>query len=85
MSEEPEFVPPKDRWWAVLAFVGTIVCLGMCLFELSRAVDGNDRSMAYAIEWPLFGGFAIYMWRRYHRVAAQESEEQDSPVEPSSQ
>lgn len=40
--------------------------LGLCIagfyFEINRAVGGNALSWAYVFEWPLFAGFAIYMW-----------------------
>lgn len=46
--------------------------LGLCIagfyFELNRAVGGNALSWAYVFEWPLFAGFAIYMWwNQLHR------------------
>ena len=75
MIEEPAFTPPKDRWLAIVAVLGLIICLCMAMFELSRAFEGNPRSWAYAIEWPLFGAFVIYMWRRLQRERARNEEE----------
>lgn len=34
------------------------------IFELRRAIGGNELSWAYVFEWPLFGGYAVYMWRK---------------------
>jgi hypothetical protein len=31
-------------------------------WQLTRALDGNTLSWAYTFEWPLFAGYAIYMW-----------------------
>ncbi len=31
-------------------------------WQLSRALDGNTLSWAYTFEWPLFAGYAIYVW-----------------------
>ena len=31
-------------------------------FEVLRALGGNTLSWAYVFEWPIFAGFAIYMW-----------------------
>lgn len=42
-------------------------------FELHRALGGNGLSWAYVFEWPLLGGFAIYMW---WKVLHPESENQ---------
>jgi hypothetical protein len=31
-------------------------------WQLERALGGNTLSWAYTFEWPLFAGYAIYMW-----------------------
>jgi len=31
-------------------------------WQLGRALDGNVLSWAYTFEWPLFAGYAIYVW-----------------------
>jgi hypothetical protein len=31
-------------------------------WQLSRALGGNTLSWAYTFEWPLFAGYAIYVW-----------------------
>ena len=31
-------------------------------WQLERATSGNSISWAYTFEWPLFGGYAIYVW-----------------------
>jgi hypothetical protein len=31
-------------------------------WQLGRALDGNTLSWAYTFEWPLFAGYAIYVW-----------------------
>ena len=41
------------------------LCLSGFTFELYRALSGNSLSWAYVFEWPLFGGYAFYMWRRF--------------------
>jgi DNA-binding transcriptional regulator of glucitol operon len=37
----------------------------LCVWQIYRAVDGNSLSWAYVFEWPLFAGYAIYMWWRF--------------------
>jgi DNA-binding transcriptional regulator of glucitol operon len=37
----------------------------LCVWQIRRAVDGNSLSWAYVFEWPLFAGYAIYMWWRF--------------------
>jgi hypothetical protein len=31
-------------------------------WQLGRALDGNTLSWAYTFEWPLFAGYAAYVW-----------------------
>jgi hypothetical protein len=39
---------------------------------VGRAERGNELSWAYVFEWPLLGGFAIYMWWKFlHPVTRQ--------------
>jgi hypothetical protein len=38
------------------------LCIGAFIVELWRALGGNSFSWMYVFEWPLFAGFAIYMW-----------------------
>src|SRR6516162_9889913 len=39
--------------------------MALCLWQISRAVGGNSLSWAYVFEWPLFAGYAVYMWWRF--------------------
>jgi hypothetical protein len=36
----------------------------LCLWQVHRALGGNDLSWAYVFEWPFFAAYAIYMWWR---------------------
>jgi hypothetical protein len=51
---------------------GLILCIAGFIIELMRALGGHSFSWMYVFEWPLFAGFAIYMWwnllRGYDRV-----------------
>ena len=38
--------------------------LAMCVWQVSRALGGNELSWAYVFEWPLFAAYAVYMWWR---------------------
>lgn len=55
-----------------LAFV-EIICVSGFIFEYLRARSGNTLSWAYVFEWPIFGGYALYMWRRLLREERGES------------
>ena len=41
-----------------------VICIPAFVFELSRALSGNELSWAYVFEWPLLGGYAIHMWHQ---------------------
>jgi multisubunit Na+/H+ antiporter MnhE subunit len=41
---------------------GLALCIGAFIIELLRALGGHSFSWMYVFEWPLFAGFAIYMW-----------------------
>ncbi|MHB2029204.1 MAG: hypothetical protein ACYCPT_10345 [Acidimicrobiales bacterium] len=62
-----------------------LICIPAFVFEYHRARSGNELSWAYVFEWPIFAGYAVYMWRKLLR---QVREEQASlprgPEEPES-
>jgi hypothetical protein len=47
----------------VIVIVPTFAAL--CIWQVRRALGGNDLSWAYVFEWPFFAGYAIYMWWRF--------------------
>ena len=46
-------------------------CLALCAWQVARAVGGNSLSWAYVFEWPIFAGYAVYMWWRFVHEAAE--------------
>ncbi len=36
--------------------------LALGWWQLHRALGGNELSWAYTVEWPLFSGYAVFMW-----------------------
>jgi hypothetical protein len=54
-----------------------LICVSAFIFEITRALSGNDLSWAYVFEWPLFGGYAFYMWRK---LLASERSERSGPT-----
>jgi hypothetical protein len=45
--------------------------MALCLWQLSRALDGNELSWAYVFEWPIFAAYAVYMWWRFVHEAPE--------------
>jgi len=45
--------------------------MALCIWQITRAVGGNSLSWAYVFEWPIFAGYAVYMWWRFVHEAAE--------------
>ncbi|MFX0591998.1 hypothetical protein [Melissospora conviva] len=58
------------RWLALhaVALVLVVAFLGLGWWQVTRAAGGNAISWGYALEWPVFAGFVIYMWIREMRA-----------------
>jgi hypothetical protein len=59
----------RNRWLSgqaialhVGAFVIIAIMLGLGWWQVQCALDGNTRSWAYAVQWPAFAAYAVYMW-----------------------
>jgi DNA-binding transcriptional regulator of glucitol operon len=37
-------------------------CLALGWWQVTRALSGNALSWAYVFEWPIFAGYAVFMW-----------------------
>ena len=61
----------RSRWLSagsiklhVVALLSIAAMAFLFQWQLGRALAGNRLSWAYTIEWPLFAGYAVYMWWR---------------------
>lgn len=50
------------RHLAMLIVVAGFLALGW--WQISRAAAGNTLSWAYAVEWPVFAAFVVFIWAR---------------------
>ena len=52
------------RWLLVHAgvVIGVIAFLALGWWQFGRAASGNLLSYGYAVEWPAFAAFLIYVW-----------------------
>ena len=66
----------------VAVLVTSFLLLGW--WQVSRAADGNAVSFGYAIEWPAFAVFVIWVWIKEMRKAVRPREDGDAavPVRP---
>ncbi|SCF08595.1 hypothetical protein [Micromonospora mirobrigensis] len=57
--------------------------LGLGWWQVNRAAEGNTLSFGYAIEWPVFAGFVIFVWWREVRHTLRDRPEvPTSPATP---
>ncbi|SDT68645.1 hypothetical protein [Actinoplanes derwentensis] len=63
-------------WMArhLLALVMTATCLALGWWQFSRAADGNSISYGYMFQWPVFGGFVVFIWIREMQLARRKAE-----------
>jgi hypothetical protein len=45
--------------------------LGLGWWQISRAAEGNTLSWGYAVEWPVFAGFVVFLWYREARATVR--------------
>ncbi|MEU4625223.1 hypothetical protein AB0G04_35275 [Actinoplanes sp. NPDC023801] len=78
-------------WMArhLLALVLTAGCLVLGWWQFSRAADGNSISWGYMFQWPVFGGFVVFIWWREVQLARRRAAgepvtapEQPAPAAP---
>jgi hypothetical protein len=57
-----------------LALVFVTACLLLGRWQIGRAADGNLLSYGYAIQWPAFAAFAVWVWIAEMRKALRPSD-----------
>ncbi|MEW2477024.1 hypothetical protein AB0875_24865 [Micromonospora gifhornensis] len=60
------------RHVAMVVLVTAFLALGW--WQVSRAAAGNAISWGYAVEWPIFAGFVVFVWWREVRHALRGAE-----------
>ncbi|SCE94407.1 hypothetical protein [Micromonospora chokoriensis] len=63
----------------VAMVVLTVGFLGLGWWQVSRAAAGNTLSWGYAVEWPIFAGFVVYVWWREVKLARRRGAEAEAP------
>ncbi|MGN9812708.1 hypothetical protein ACTMSW_25570 [Micromonospora sp. BQ11] len=66
------------RHVAMVVLVGAFLALGW--WQVSRAAAGNAISWGYAIEWPVFAGFVVFVWWREVRQALRLTSTDEPPA-----
>jgi hypothetical protein len=59
---------------------GVVACLRLGWWQIDRALDGNLLSFGYAIQWPAFAAFAIFVWIKEARRAVRASRDPEARI-----
>jgi DNA-binding transcriptional regulator of glucitol operon len=65
MTDKRVWLSPRALKLHAVILVVVPACMALCVWQINRAVGGNSLSWAYVFEWPLFAGYAVYMWWRF--------------------
>jgi DNA-binding transcriptional regulator of glucitol operon len=64
-TEKSVWLTPRALRLHVVILVVVPGFMALCLWQLDRALNGNELSWAYVFEWPFFAAYAVYMWWRF--------------------
>jgi hypothetical protein len=62
------FLTPRWLLRHAIAVVLVAACLALGWWQIGRARGGNALSYGYAVEWPVFALFVIFVWSREVRA-----------------
>jgi len=72
--------------WLVRHAIAVVLvagCLAMGWWQIDRARGGNALSWGYAVEWPVFALFVVFVWSREVRATRQGGYPPEPPPAPS--
>ncbi len=63
---DPRIFGPKRLLCHLVVLGVFVVCLrlGWWQWERSQALGGAAQNLSYALLWPVFGGYAVFVWAR---------------------
>ena len=80
MDKRRVWLSPRALRLHAVILVVVPAFLALCAWQITRALGGNSLSWAYVFEWPIFAGYAVYMWWRFVHEAADDTRRQRSPT-----
>ena len=75
MTDKRVWLSPRALKLHAVILVVVPACMALCVWQINRAVGGNSLSWAYVFEWPLFAGYAVYMWWRFVHETPDQSDD----------
>jgi hypothetical protein len=77
------YLTPRWLLRHAIAVVLVAACLALGWWQIGRARGGNALSFGYAVEWPVFALFVIFVWSREVRAERRGGYDSPPPPEPS--
>lgn len=72
----------RVRWWHLVLLAIVVICFfGLAWWQWTRFQSGSGtfQNLGYALQWPLFAGFAVFAYRMILRYENEKlAEENDS-------
>lgn len=64
----------------MLVIVAALACLALGWWQWERfeSASGTGQNLGYALQWPLFAGFAVFAYFRFVRLETESADEQDA-------
>ncbi|MFF0533067.1 transcriptional regulator [Nocardia amikacinitolerans] len=80
MSASPRRSAHNRPALIVLVIVAALACLALGWWQWERfeSSSGTGQNLGYALQWPLFAGFAVFAYFRFVRLET-EADEQHTP------
>lgn len=65
----------------VLVVVASVACLALGWWQWQRfdSAAGTGQNLGYALQWPLFSGFAVFAYFRFVRLEQESNETTEEP------
>lgn len=64
-----------------LAVFAATLWLGWWQWQSAHEAGGSFRNLGYALQWPLFGGFALFLWFQVVRMTGPAAQEESRLVD----
>ncbi|WP_063044717.1 hypothetical protein [Nocardia pseudovaccinii] len=68
----------------VLVIVAALACLALGWWQWERfeSASGTGQNLGYALQWPLFAGFAVFAYFRFVRLESEADKEPEAEPAP---
>ncbi|RAV32668.1 hypothetical protein [Corynebacterium heidelbergense] len=82
---QPQPIPLRVRIVQVFFVVlGVLLTLALAYWQWQRwhEVDGTFQNLGYAVQWPIFGGFLVVVYRKYLKYEKERALGNDEAAVP---